>query len=127
MMRILAAMTLVLVGCSDKPGPVTPGPPDLANGAEIFRTVCAQCHGPAGEGVKDRGKNLPLSPFVNQSTDAEVVAMIRVGRPPTTERPAMPPKGGRLDLTTQDLFDVVAFVRSLPETPGPAQESSPIP
>jgi len=111
-------MTLMLVGCSDHPGPVTPTtPPDLANGAELFATICAQCHGPAGEGVKGRGKNLPLSPFVNQSTDAEVVAMIRVGRPPTMDHPAMPPKGGRLDLTDRDLFDVVAFVRSLPKTP----------
>lgn len=40
--------------------------------------------------------------------------MIKVGRPPTADRPAMPPKGGRLDLTDDELHDIVAFLRTIP-------------
>jgi mono/diheme cytochrome c family protein len=113
------ALVLAPGGCGrDEPGATMPAfPPDAARGAELFATVCAQCHGPDALGITGRGKNLKTSPFVAASSDAELVAMIRGGRPATTEHPAMPPKGGRLDLTTQDLFDIVAHVRSLRADP----------
>lgn len=47
--------------------------------------------------------------------------MIKQGRPATGERPAMPPKGGRLNLTDDDIRDIIAYVKSLP---GPQSEPS---
>lgn len=116
-----------LAGCSGRdPGVKMPAaPPDAARGAEFFATICAQCHGPDARGVVGRGKNLRASAFVEASSDADLVAMIRGGRPPTTEHPAMPPKGGRLDLTDADLFDIVAYIRSLPREAPEAGGPSP--
>lgn len=115
--HLLAALALTALaavpGCGDSGPGVPEAAPDPARGAELFATVCAQCHGPTAEGLPGRGANLRTSPFVAGSTDAELVAMIRGGRPPTPTHPAMPPKGGRLDLTDRDLFDVVAHIRSL--------------
>ena len=50
-------------------------------------------------------------------TDDELVAFIKVGRDPSdplnTTGVAMPPKAGNPALTDDDLYDVVAFVRTL--------------
>jgi disulfide bond formation protein DsbB len=63
------------------------------------------------------GKDLTVSQFVKDNSDAEMVAFLLVGRPASdplnTVGVDMPPKGGNPALTDQDLLDIVSYVRSL--------------
>lgn len=96
----------------------TPTPAgDAVAGKEIFDSICSACHGPEGEGVEGLGKDFTTSDFVAGKTNAELVEFIKVGRDPSdplnTTGVAMPPKGGNPALSDEDLYNVVAFVRSL--------------
>ena len=90
---------------------------DPAAGQEVFAGTCATCHGPEGKGITGLGKDFTTSQFVADSTDAELVAFLEVGRPAddpaNTTGVAMPPKGGNPALDDEDLADVIAFVRTL--------------
>ncbi len=89
---------------------------DPEKGKKHF-TTCAGCHGPEGKGLPNLGKDLTTSTFVSGKTDAELVDFLKVGRaadaPDNTTHVAMPPKGGNPALSDADLFDVVAYVRTL--------------
>lgn len=90
---------------------------DAAAGKDTFSTVCVACHGPGGEGVPGLGKDMTTSEFIAGKTDAELVEFIKVGRDPSdplnTTGVAMPAKGGNPSLTDQDLYNVVAYIRTL--------------
>lgn len=89
---------------------------DPAHGEELF-TVCAACHGQDGEGVEGLGKELRGNEFIAGLSDEEAVAFLKVGRPSGHELNTtgidMPPKGGNPALGDEDLYDIVAYVRSL--------------
>jgi disulfide bond formation protein DsbB len=95
--------------------PTPAGDPEA--GKKIFEGTCSACHGPAGEGVEGLGKDMTTSEFIAGKTDDEMVAFLKVGRDPSdplnTTGVAMPPKGGNPALSEADLFDVVAYVRTL--------------
>lgn len=85
---------------------------DAVHGRDLFMSICIACHGPQGTGVEGLGKNLVESDFVAGRTDDEFRQFLVTGRP--NARPVgMPPKGGRDDLTDDDLRHIVAFVRGL--------------
>lgn len=85
---------------------------DAVHGRDLFTSVCIACHGLMGTGVEGLGKNLVRSDFVAGSTDEALCEFLAAGRP--NARPvAMPPKGGRDDLTDDDLAHIVAYVRGL--------------
>jgi mono/diheme cytochrome c family protein len=85
---------------------------DAAHGRDLFMSSCIACHGPQGKGVDGLGKNLVESDFVAGRTDDELRWFLFTGRP--NARPvAMPPMGGRKDLTEDDLLHIVAYVRGL--------------
>jgi disulfide bond formation protein DsbB len=90
---------------------------DAEHGKQIFLTLCATCHGADGTGVKGLGKNLVTSEYVHKATDDQLVELVERGReakdPLNTTGIAMPPKGGNAALTTKDIQDVVAYVRTL--------------
>jgi mono/diheme cytochrome c family protein len=118
----VGAMILVgsmLGGCQKSEDQAAPKPAtaDVAHGKQIFLTLCATCHGPEGAGVKGLGKNLVTSEYVHKASDQQLVEMIEKGRdakdPLNTTGIAMPPKGGNAALTTKDIQDVIAFVRTL--------------
>lgn len=146
MLALLLALGLVLAACASDPeagGTTTGGETTAANGgttvpdgeepengeepeggdaeagAEVFAGTCATCHGPEGKGITGLGKDLTTSQFVADSTDAELIAFLEVGRPAddplNTTGVAMPPKGGNPALTEEDLLDVVAYMRSIHE------------
>jgi mono/diheme cytochrome c family protein len=93
------------------PGAMLPIP-DAVHGRELFASVCIACHGPQGTGVDGLGKNLVESDFVAGNTDDAMRKFLITGRP--SARPvAMPPKGGREDLTEEDLRHIVTYVRGL--------------
>lgn len=92
---------------------------DAAAGEPLFQSTCAACHGPDGKGLPNLGKDFTGSEFVTEQSDAELVAFIKEGRPVSdpanTTGVDMPPKGGNPALTDEDLFDIVAYIRTLQE------------
>ncbi len=89
---------------------------DPEHGEEIF-TPCAGCHGPDARGVQNLGKDLHSNEFIAAMSDDEAVAFLKTGRPATHELNTtgvdMPPKGGNPAFSDQDLYDIIAYVRTL--------------
>jgi mono/diheme cytochrome c family protein len=89
---------------------------DAAKGKELF-TTCSACHGPKGEGVSGLGKDMTQSKFIAGKTDEELVEFIKAGRPASdplnTTGVNMPPKGSNPALSDEDLYDIVAYIRTL--------------
>ncbi len=100
---------------SDAP-PVSVSPPDAGHGEELFG-VCAACHGADATGIDGLGKDLTNSTFVDGLTDVELVEFIIEGRPADHELNTtgvdMLPRGGNSSFSDQDLFDIVAYMRTL--------------
>lgn len=81
--------------------PVTPD--DLAAGARLYRTQCAYCHGPRGDG--GRGANLAHPKLLHAPDDVSLFNVIARGIP-DSEMPGH-------WLTAHEIWQVVAFVRTL--------------
>ena len=79
----------------------------FADGAAIYKTKCAACHGPDGSGQTPVGKNLKLadlrSPEVQKMSDADIMKLL-------TEGKGKMPKS---NLSADDQKAVIAFLRSL--------------
>ena len=90
---------------------------DSAAGKASYDSVCVACHGADATGVVNLGKDLTTSEFTQDMADADLVAFIKVGRsvsdPANTTGVDMPPKGGNPALSDQDLYDIVAYLRTL--------------
>jgi putative heme-binding domain-containing protein len=78
-------------------------PADVAEGAKAFRSHCAPCHGPRGEG--GRGPNLAAGVFFHGTTDSDLYRNISEGVAGT----AMP----SLFFPPESVWQLVSFVRSL--------------
>ena len=123
-----------LVGCGVPPEAPAAGPPAVEeadeaavavsaamigdpDAGEANFTLCASCHGPNGVGIPNLGKNLHNNAFLAEMSDDEAVAFLVAGRPANdplnTTGVAMPPKGGNPAFSDQDLYDIVAYVRTL--------------
>ena len=127
LIAILAVMVLALAACggdsggdggsdgTDAPSSGLTG--EAGAGAAVYKGTCASCHGADATGIDGLGKDLHSNEFVDGNTDAEMVAFLEVGRPagdPANDTGVdMPPKGGNPSLTEQDLYDVVAYLRTL--------------
>jgi len=79
---------------------------DVAAGAKIFRSHCAECHGLQGEG--GRGPNLAAGVFYHGPADADLFAHVTDGIKGT----AMP---GTF-FSAGQVWQVVAYVRTLSQT-----------
>jgi putative heme-binding domain-containing protein len=86
-------------------------PADVAAGAKIFRSHCAECHGRSGEG--DRGPKLTTGVFFHGTTDADLFANISNGIPGT----AMP----SIFFSQDQVWQIVSYVRSLSEASNAAR------
>lgn len=79
--------------------------------------LCAACHGPDGHGLPGLGKNLVVSDFVAGQSDGELAEFIKVGRGPddplNTTGVTMPPKGNNPALSDEDLYHIVAYIRTI--------------
>jgi len=89
---------------------------DLDHGQQLYLQSCAACHGQKGEGVANLGNSLTASPLVQEGAEADILAMIRTGRDVNAADNqsglAMPPSGGRPDLSDADLLAIITFLRS---------------
>lgn len=89
----------------------------FVHGRAVFATVCATCHGPEGRGMRGLGRDLTRSLFVCEERDSALAAFIAKGRPAShplnLTKVEMPPRGGRSDMTDENLAQVVTFLRGL--------------
>jgi len=128
LMTIVLALVLVACGgggsedpaeepASSSDQPVSEG--DAAAGATLFQGTCSACHGTDGKGLPNLGKDFTGSEFVRSSSDAELLAFVKIGRPagdPANDTGVdMPPKGGNPALSEEDILDIIAHVRTLQE------------
>lgn len=81
-------------------------PADIAAGAKIFRSHCAECHGVGGEG--GRGSALTSGEFFHGGSDAALMRNISNGIP-GTEMPGV-------FFSPAQVWQIVAYVRSLSES-----------
>lgn len=87
-------------------------------GQDLFGTVCAGCHGPAGAGT-------PSAPPLNDQkwlwisgTYPEIVNRITIGVPAPKQYPApMPPRGGG-GFSDEQVRKIAAYVYALSQTGG---------
>lgn len=122
LLAIVAVMAMALAACGGggdaSPDTTAGGPTGDAVAGESLFVTCAACHGPDGTGLEGLGKDLTNSAFLAERTDAEMVAFLEVGRraddPDNDTGVDMPPKGGNPALSEQDLYDVIAYLRSIP-------------
>jgi disulfide bond formation protein DsbB len=116
---LLLILAISLTACGggsepEQPAPVSQG--DAAKGKELF-LACSACHGKNGEGVPGLGKDMAQSKFIAEKTDDELVEFIKAGRTADDELNTtgvdMPPMGGNPSLSDEDLYHIVAYMRSL--------------
>jgi disulfide bond formation protein DsbB len=104
---------------AEKPAEAAAVQGDATKGQQTYQTACVACHGPDAKGVQNLGKSLHPSDseFVTASSDDELVEFIKVGRQPddpaNTTGIAMPPKGGNPAISDADLYNIVAWIRTL--------------
>jgi mono/diheme cytochrome c family protein len=119
---LLLVLAVAVTACGGDKAPAEPPPApapagNAAEGEALFAQTCVACHGPKGEGVQGLGKDMTTSEFIAGKSDDELVEFVKVGRPPddplNTTGVAMLPKGGNPALTDEDLYDIVAFIRTL--------------
>lgn len=99
-------------------GPLFPAEaPDIENGAAIYAVKCVECHGPAGMGDGDKGKQLPvtvaalaLPQVARAAAPSDWYTMVTRGN---IER-FMPPFNS---LTDQERWDVITYALTLHTTP----------
>lgn len=84
-----------------------------ADGAAIFKTKCAACHGPDASGATPMGQKMKIrdlrSADVQKQTDADLTAMIATGGKDAKPAHAFKTKG----LSDGDITALVTFIRSI--------------
>ena len=109
----LMAMWLVTTVGTVLPAQHTVRPPDATEGAAIYRSTCALCHGLEGRSVP--GIELGSGQFRHASSDDDLVRIIREGIPDT----AMP----RHEFSEAEAANIVAYLRAMHASPEPASLS----
>jgi disulfide bond formation protein DsbB len=112
---LLVVIGLLLVACGG--AEPTSAPETIAEGKKQYLATCSACHGADARGVENLGRTLIGSEFVQDSTDAELLEYVKVGRavddPLNTTGIAMPPKGGNPALTDGQIDSIIAYIRSI--------------
>src|SRR5688572_15596235 len=113
MLFLILMVALSACGSSNQAGESTQG----REGEQLFVVNCSACHGIGGVGIQGLGKPLTTSEFVGQLSDKELLDFIKAGRPAddplNTSGVLMPPKGGNMALTDEQLMDIIAYMHSI--------------
>lgn len=96
--------------------------PDAAEGEKLYATYCASCHGPRGGGDGPAAAALDPKPakhhdgtYMNALSNEHLFKVVKEGGASVGKSPLMAPWGGTL--SDAQIWDVVAFMRSLAEPP----------
>lgn len=115
MKRALFVVLSLSAACGGDAG--TTIDPTAAAGEDVYEVACIACHAEGGEGIEGLGKPLARSDFVQARTDQELFEFIVTGRgtndPENTSGVAMPPRGGRPNLSDTEIHAVIAYLRTL--------------
>lgn len=88
------------------PAPAAEAPAaDLEKGKAVYGAACFVCHGTGAAGAPKLGDKALWAPRIAQGTDALNMNALR-------GKGAMPPKGGRMDLSDADVTAAVAYMVS---------------
>ena len=117
----VAVIAMLLAACGGggaaQPTAVPEVKGDAVAGKAKFEGTCASCHGLDAKGLPNLGKDLTTSTFAKGLSDKDLVAFIIKGRassdPANTTGVDMPAKGGNPALSEKDMYDIVAYVRTL--------------
>lgn len=120
MLFILTLAALLLAACGSSAPAATAQPTssgDAAAGKTAFEGTCVTCHGADAKGLPGLGKDLTNSEFIKDSSDPELIAFVKQGRPASdpanTTGVDMPPKGGNPVLNDTDIANIIAYLRTL--------------
>ncbi len=80
-------------------------------GGELFARNCAQCHGAEGQG--GLAPSLTNKLFLESVSDSYLQATMSLGRHGTQMRPMMKGGGGVVELDSQEVNDIISYLRSL--------------
>lgn len=82
-------------------------------GALIYKKTCATCHGSDAKGMENNGPDLTASEFVRDTSDADLLTYVQVGREVPGGVP-MPPRGGFTEemLPDEDIVKVIAYMKN---------------
>ena len=86
-------------------GPVLAGGGDPAAGKKVYDEACFACHGTGAAGAPKVGDKAAWAPRIKQGMDVLVKHAIQ-------GKGAMPPKGGRMDLSDDAIRNAVAYMVS---------------
>lgn len=107
---------------AEAPAPAAVARPDASRGATLYAANCASCHGATGAGDGPAGLALVPKParhddgvYMNALSNEHLFKVVKEGGPAVGKSPLMAPWGGML--TDAQIWDVVAFVRSLANPP----------
>jgi mono/diheme cytochrome c family protein len=89
------------------PHPALKNTADADRGAQIYRNICAECHGLEGEG--GAGIKLNDAPYLAKTPDEVLFSIVRAGKPGTQMAAHSVDYGGTL--TDAAIKDVIAFLR----------------
>ena len=85
----------------------------LADQNEMFAVHCTACHGRDGLGVEPLGVTLVGSPFIQSSSNEQLIAMLKVGRlpdsPDSVKGRVMP---GFAWMSDEQLTEIAAFLKT---------------
>lgn len=93
----------------------------VAEGRELYERHCASCHGGDGRGNQKDQKVVGYAPSLNNpeflaaADDGFLLATIALGRPGTPMRSFAKGAGGIADLSTEEIQQIVAYLRSWEE------------
>jgi mono/diheme cytochrome c family protein len=95
----------------------------IESGEQKFANYCAGCHGPGGKGVQDGPDHfapaLNNKEFLEAASDGFLLATIARGRSNTPMRPFGIGAGGIAGLESEEISDIVSFIRTWQEQPAP--------
>ncbi len=121
-MRFLRGMVVVsfLLGLFGAlPEAVAAGNPEA--GKQLYAQRCSPCHGPDGKANTPTAQALNPKPrdhtdgsYMNTLSDEHLFKVIKQGGAAVGKSPIMPPQA---DLSSQQIHDIIAFVRSLAVPP----------
>ena len=98
-----------------------PGMGIPALGAEIYAEHCSECHGARGEGVVGSALSNPY--FLRSANDGYLAATMILGREGTPMVSLAGGQQGMVDLSAEDVANVVAWLRTWEFNPPPSEAS----
>ena len=123
LLSLVMVLALFITACGGGGEAEEPAEPastgDATAGEPLFTSTCSACHGPDAKGLPNLGKDLTTSVFLIDRSDDEMLDFILVGRtagdPLNDTGVDMPPKGGNPALSEADIYDIIAYLRTLEE------------